>query len=218
MARNPKPSGRRQPPPSLTRESGFLPPKRTFVVFYEGEKTEREYILALKQEPAVRDNAAVEIRLNEETTGYAPLTLVQAAAGHRQRADETEAEIDEIWCIFDVEWPRNHPNLPQAITLANEARVNLAISNPCFELWLALHFQDQTAWLNNKQARRLRREHDAAIDKGLDGTRYMPLRHAAMVRSRSLEETHAGNDTEFPHNNPSSGMHRFIQAVESQPS
>ena len=27
--------------------------------------------------------------------------------------------------------------------------IRLAISNPCFELWLILHFQDHTAWLDN---------------------------------------------------------------------
>ncbi|MGK2957374.1 MAG: RloB family protein [Acidimicrobiales bacterium] len=185
-------------------------------MFCEGERTEPEYIFALKQEPAVRDIAAVDIRLNKETAGSVPMTLVRAATDHRQRADKEEGEIDEIWCIFDVEWPQNHPDLPEAITLAHNARVNLAISNPCFELWLALHFQDQAAWLKNDDARRLRRVHDAAIDKGLDGTLYMPLRHAAKDRARSLETNHAGNDTKFPHDNPSSGMHRFIQAVESK--
>lgn len=219
MARNRKPSGRKQTrPASLRRRSGFRTPKRTFVVFCEGERTEPEYIFALKQEPSVRDIAAVDIRLNKETAGSVPMTLVQAAIDHRRRVDEEEGEVDEIWCIFDVEWPRNHPELPRAITMAKAARVNLAISNPCFELWLALHFQDQAAWLDNDNARRLRRDHDAARDKGLDGAIYMPLRHAAARRARFLETMHVGNDTNFPNDNPSSGMHRFIQAVESEPS
>ena len=215
MARKRKPSGRKRPAPaSLTRRAGFRTPKRTFVVFCEGERTEPEYILALKQEPAVRDIAAVDIRLDMETAGSAPMTLVQAATNYRRRADDEEGEVDEIWCIFDVEWPRNHPELTQVITLAGASSVNLAISNPCFELWLALHFGDQTAWLDNDAARRLRRTHDGASDKGLDGALYMPLRHAAAGRARSLESDHGRNDTTFTDDNPSSGMHRFIHAVE----
>ena len=217
MARNRKPSGRKRPTPnSLKRRSGFRTPKRTFVVFCEGKRTEPEYISALKQEPAVREIAAVDIRLNKETAGSVPMTLVQAASDYRQRANEEEGEVDEIWCIFDVEWPRNHPDLPKAIALASKANVNLAISNPCFELWLALHFQDQTAWLSNDDARRLRRDHDASRGKGLDGALYMPLRRAAVDRARSLEVIHRDNHTSFPGDNPSSGMYRFIDAVESK--
>jgi hypothetical protein len=58
------------------------------------------------------------------------------AAEARSRAIEEEAEIDEFWCVFDVEWPRNHPGLLEAVQQAQANGIYLAISNPCFELWL----------------------------------------------------------------------------------
>ena len=197
---------------SLRRDVAVRTPKRTFLVFCEGEKTEPAYLKALKREPAVSDVASVDIRVDEETSGPLPLTLVDAAAKARARSSGEDGEIDEVWCIFDVEWPQNHPNLDRALARARESGVRVAVSNPCFELWLALHFDDHTAGLDT--ATRLRRTLDGSTDKGLDGATYMSRRAAAARRARSLDARHEGNGTKFPRDNPSFGMHRFLEAIE----
>lgn len=211
MAKGPK----RKPSKSssLRRKVGTRRPKRTFLVFCEGEKTEPDYLKALKREPAVRDVASVDIRIDKESHGAAPLTLVRLAAEARTRSADEEGEVDEVWCLFDVEWPRNHPNLNQAIDIAEDSDVRIAVSNPCFELWLVLHFQDQTAWLSTDEAVRLREHYDGTRSKSLDGASYMPLRADATRRARSLDKRHAGNRTPFPKDNPSSGMYRLLDAV-----
>ena len=199
---------------SLRRTVAVRAPKRTVLVFCEGKRTEPEYLKALKREPAVREVASVDIRINEETAGSAPLTLVTAAVEARARAFDEEGEVDEVWCLFDVEWPKNHPKLREAVALAEARDVLVAVSNPCFELWLALHFGDRTAWLDTRDAVRLRRSHDGSSGKGLDGPTYMPRRDDAARRARLLDGEHKRADREFPDDNPSSGMHRFLDAVE----
>ena len=201
---------------SLRRDVAVRTPNRTFLVFCEGEKTEPAYLKALKRDPAVRDVASVDIRVDEETSGSVPLTLVDAAVKARARSSGADGEIDEVWCIFDVEWPQNHPNLGRALARARESGVRVAVSNPCFELGLALHFEDHTAWLGTAAATRVRRTLDGTSGKGLDGATYMPRRAAAARRARTLEERHRGNETEFPHDNPSSGMFRFLDAIEAE--
>jgi hypothetical protein len=136
-----------------------------------------------------------------------------AAEAHSRAIDE-EGEIDEFWCVFDVEWPRNHPGLKEAVQRARANDIYLAISNPCFEVWLILHFRDQAAWLDNNGARRLRREFDGSSDKGLDAAKYMPLTAEAAGRAAELDRRHMRNSAVFPHDNPSSGMHRLLTAVE----
>ncbi len=212
MAKSPTRRSRAQAP--LRRRVASRAPKRTFLVFCEGRRTEPDYLKALKREPAVRDLASVDIRIHEDTLGSAPLTLVKAAADARARYGQDQSEIDEVWCLFDVEWPKNHPNLKEAIALAKRSNVKVAVSNPCFELWLLLHFQDQNAWLDTNAAKRLLRRHDDGYDKGLNGASCMLLRAEAARRARSLEGRHRDNGTSFPNNNPSSGMHRFLEAVE----
>jgi hypothetical protein len=136
---------------SLKRKVAIRQPRKTLVVFCEGEKTEPLYLSALKRQPSVRDVAAVDIRIETGHGGSVPRTLVSMAAGARSRAIDEDGEIDEFWCVFDVEWPRNHPGLSGAVQQACDDDIQLAISNPRFELWLILHFQDQGSWLDNQR-------------------------------------------------------------------
>jgi hypothetical protein len=199
----------------LKRKVATRRPRKTLVVFCEGERTEPEYLDALKRQPSVRDVAAVDLRVETGQGGSVPRTLVALATEARRRAINEEAEIDEFWCVFDVEWPRNHPGLEEAIQQAHANGIELAVSNPCFELWLILHFRDHGAWLDNNQARRLRRQLDGSGDKGLDAASYMPLTADAARRAAELDRRHLRDDTVFPHDNPSSGMHRLLVAVAS---
>lgn len=198
----------------LKRKVETRRPRKTLVVFCEGEKTEPEYLDALKRQPSVRDVAAVDLRAKTGRGGSVTRTLVAMATDARSRAIDEEGEIDEFWCVFDVEWPRNHPGLKEAIQQARANDVKLAISNPCFELWLILHFRDQAAWLDNNEARRLRRQLDGSSDKGLDAAKYMHLIGDAAGRAAELDRRHMQNSTAFPHDNPSSGMHRLLASVE----
>src|SRR5262249_29843778 len=153
---------------------------------------------------------AVDLRVQTRQGGLVPRTLVSMAIEARERAIDEDAEIDEFWCVFDVEWPRNHPGLDDAVKQANSNGIKLAVSNPCFEVWLILHFRDQAAWLDNNEARRLRRQLDGSSDKGLQPEMYMPLTVEAGRRAARLDKRHVQDGTSFPHDNPSSGMHHLI--------
>lgn len=143
-----------------------------------------------------------------------PLTLVSTAVKVRKQAIKEKDEIDEFWCVFDVEWPINHPYLKDAVEQARQNDINLAISNPCFELWLILHFQDQSSWMSNKDACRIRGQRDGARNKSIDPVQYMNLRNDARVRAELLDKRHEENGSSIPNNNPSSGMHRLLATLE----
>src|SRR6185312_4244684 len=142
-----------------------------------------------------------------------PLALVQLAVEAKERASSEHAEIDEFWCVFDVEWPQNHPNLPEAIALAEKHGINMAISNPCFELWLLLHHADQTGWLSTDEAdAAILTKQAAAKPKQVHGPTYIPPRRFAFTRARALDRAHERDGVSFPHNNPSSGMHLLLSS------
>jgi hypothetical protein len=202
------------PAKPLRRRVGARRPRRTLLIFCEGARTEPEYLEALRREPSVREAAAVDIRVERSAGGSAPLTLVKAAVNAKMRAEKEEGEIDEIWCLFDVEWPMNHPHLKEAKELARRKGILLGISNPCFELWLMLHFVDRTAFLDTGSAQRVRCSHDGETGKGLNGAIYMPRRAQAVARAAALEQHHRLNGTGFPDDNPSSGMYRLLISVE----
>lgn len=127
---------------------------------------------------------------------------------------DSDREFDEVWCVFDVEWPINHPELGESIELANRGGLKLAISNPCFELWLILHFQDYRKWVDNKEAIALKGKLDSkSRGKDLDFSVYSETISEANDRARELDIWHKGNETNFPNNNPSSGMYLLIESV-----
>ncbi|MFF3852975.1 RloB family protein [Micromonospora sp. NPDC002575] len=128
-----------------------------------------------------------------------------------RRQDE---EVDECWCVFDVEWPQNHPYLDEAVRLAARHGIRLAISNPCFELWLILHFREHNAFLTTSDAERQSRLLDGRPGKRIDGGRYVERRGDAAERAIALDRRHASNQTSFPDNNPSSTFHELLAAIE----
>jgi hypothetical protein len=191
----------------LRRKVASRPERKTVVVFCEGEASEPDYISALKRLPAVRNNTSMNIEIAPECG--VPLSLVKWAV-ERARDDE----VDECWCVFDVEWPKHHPNLDKALCLAQEHGIRLAISNPCFELWLILHFKDQTAFLTTAEAERRSRQFDGRAGKRIDADNYMQRRAAATKRAVALALRHQKDGTVFPDDNPSSSMYELLAAIE----
>lgn len=192
----------------LKRRTGTRPERKTILIYCEGEASEPDYISALKRVPEIRGNTAINLII--DATAGVPLKLVEKAIARKQR----DTEIDEYWCVFDVEWPHHHPNLDRAIRLAGAEGINVAVSNPCFELWLILHFQRHTGFLDNRSAEALSARLDGRRGKRIDGARYMPLRHEARARAETLARLHLRDGTTFPNDNPSSSMHLLLAAIE----
>jgi hypothetical protein len=145
-----------------------------------------------------------------------PLQLVKRAieakrAGARDEARGRGRPYDQIWCIFDRD---EHPNFDEAVSLAAVHGINLAISNPCIELWFILHFEDRAAFINRNEAQRRAAEllkcrkvlAAAALDRLIE--RY-PL---AADRARKLDSKHR-DDGSAPGTNPSSGCWRLIDEI-----
>lgn len=198
---------RRTKAKDLRRRTAIRPERKTVVVFCEGEASEPDYVNGLKRLPSIRGNTAIDIEIATERG--VPLTLVRLAID--RAADD---EVDECWCVFDVEWPKNHPNLKAAIALAKDHGIYLAVSNPCFELWLLLHFVDRTAFMDTNDAENKSRKLDGRSGKHMDADVYLPLRRVAADRAEKLAHRHEKNDTLFPNDNPSSSMFEFLAAVE----
>lgn len=56
--------------------------------------------------------------------------------------------------MIDVEAPAPHDGLDGALELARRHGVAVALSNPCFELWIMLHFKDVTRYNTSDGAQR----------------------------------------------------------------
>lgn len=200
---------RRRQGKSLKRRVGERPVLRTIVVFTEGKNSEPDYINGLRRLPHIAENVSLNIEIRPEHG--VPLTLVQLAAERQQ-----DSEVDECWCVFDVEWPKHHPNLDRAVSLAQKSNVSLAISNPCFELWLILHHKEHNGFADTCSAEKHSRTLDKRAGKSIDAAIYMPQRRIAAERAKKLAMRHERDGTRFPNDNPSSGMYAFLYALEGK--
>lgn len=178
------------------------------MVFCEGVVSEPDYLNGLKRLPEIRGNIAVSVEIDPEQG--VPLTLVNMAIDRLH-----DDEVDECWCVFDVEWPQHHPHLKKAIALAREHGVSVAVSNPCFEMWLLLHFEYQTRSMTTADAVRRSRHFDGRRGKRIDPSVYLPHRRTAARRAVDLKKRHLRNRTPFPQDNPSSTMSDLLAAIEN---
>ncbi|MEU4803342.1 RloB family protein [Actinosynnema sp. NPDC023587] len=93
--------------------------------------------------------------------------------------------------------------MAKAIVSAGKAGIALAVSDPCFELWLIPHFADHNAHIADYRAARvLLAKHLPAYDKKLDYTALHQGLDAAIARAKAL-----GPD------NPATAMWRLVEAA-----
>ena len=138
------------------RRAPFADPKPTILIVCEGQVSEPEYFTGFTR--AVR-NPRVTIRI--EGGAGVPQSVVEAAKrlkreAERQAKREKDDNIryDFVWCVFDID---DHPNIASASQMARDSGIELAISNPSFELWLLLHFRDNPGMQHRNQITRLLR-------------------------------------------------------------
>jgi hypothetical protein len=82
--------------------------------------------------------------------------------------EDGRSEGDSAWAVFDGdEHIQNDPNnWNDALQLADSNGIDLAVSNPNFELRLLLHFQDQHANVHRDQVIRELKKHLRKYEKG----------------------------------------------------
>jgi hypothetical protein len=77
----------------------------------------------------------------------------------------------------------------------------------------ALKREPEVRDTDNDQARRLRRELDGRQGKSITGSQYTGQRKDAARRAAKLAAFHHDNGAAVPHDNPSSGTFRLIEAT-----
>ena len=196
---------------SLGRRRPTRAVRQRFLLLCEGAVTEAGYFEDLRAELRT---ALVDIEIAGEHG--VPRSLVAAASArlkaarrvaHRQEDDSLA--YDQVWCVFDID---EHPDVAAALDQARAHGIELAISNPSFELWALLHFRDHRAHLGRQQARSLLKSHLPAYDKALPAERLRPLYREARRRARWLAENHERCGGEVT-GNPSSSVWRLVDAL-----
>ncbi len=173
----------------------------------EGE-TERNYFNSMKE----RDS---NIRIVLVKPGPAdPVRLVEACVDHMKDRDVDTDGGDLAICAFDVD--ENPPErIARALQLAEVHGIIIALSNPCFELWLTLHYEEVHRSVDRREAAAMIKRRYPKYTKTCDLKPMLAHRAAAMRRSRAIMNLAGATDvTDLVGINPSSSMHLALEAID----
>ena len=116
----------------IDRRSRPLPHRdaRLFIIAAEGKKTEKQYFSMFGNR-----RCQVHVITNEENKS-APAYILEQLQGFKKEFQLKED--DELWLMVDVDrW--GSKQLAAVAARAGQRKFHLAVSNPCFEVWLYLH-------------------------------------------------------------------------------
>lgn len=188
---------------AIARRPATVRERNRLLVICGSRVTERDYLRGLVDHLR---NPAVSVRIM--THPCAPAQLVAYA---RAQFTALDGDFDEIWCVFDVD---QFPDVAEAVETAAQHGIRVAVSNPCFELWLLLHFKEHGGHLATyNQVLPLLKRHVPGYDKArLRFRDYAPHWESAQERARKM--TPPGDEHKF---NPATGVWALTNEI-SQPS
>jgi hypothetical protein len=164
------------------RRHQFREPKKFFIIATEGECTEDLYFSALKPP---RD-AAIQLKILPTKKGKSAPKEVLARLKSYDR-DAGSGTRDELWLVIDRDSWTEADLDAVAAAIGELPKYHLALSNPCFELWLVLHRRDP-AGHNSEQLRRALKEELGSYDKsGYDVDALLPTMGDAIRRAERLD-------------------------------
>jgi hypothetical protein len=107
---------------------------RLFIIATEGAVTEKQYF-----EMFDSSRIKVEILSTGSDNQSAPEYVLERLNSFKERFDLNEDDM--LWLVIDVDrWGAEKLSL--VCREAKQKKYHLAVSNPCFEVWLCLHFCD----------------------------------------------------------------------------
>ncbi|OYZ18938.1 MAG: hypothetical protein B7Y39_12965 [Bdellovibrio sp. 28-41-41] len=117
-------------PRPLNRSSASRDAK-LFVIATEGEITEPQYFKLFR-------STRIQIKILKTEKGHsAPKKVLERLSAYKE--DYQLDKNDRLFLVIDTDrWPAK--TLAQVAKSCHEQNIILAASNPCFEIWIALHF------------------------------------------------------------------------------
>lgn len=158
----------------------------------EGARTEPIYFSELKARH--RDVVTVIVSKGREGQSNPQRVLDRLLEAIEKQATWTKR--DQAWLAIDTDAWSTDERQSLINRIANDSRLHLAISNPCFELWLVLHFQDTWPGATCKDLEQRLRKRDAlgAYSKNnYDVSTLIHLIDSAIERAERCDKTPEGH-------------------------
>lgn len=177
------------------------------LIVCEGSKTEPYYIDDMQR--ALRLTSMDVISGDESGTN--PKSITDRAKEEFKKRQRDGLTKENVWCVFDRD---DHEKVPDALIMAKDNGFNVCFSNPCFELWFLLHFENQTATIHRTAVeKKLKKMSNIpGYEKGMEGV-YDKIKEEqlrAIGYAESLRTKHTGDGNKET-SNPSTTADKLIR-------
>ena len=180
---------------------------RLIVIASEGKDTEQIYFKALAKEYTnPRVHVHILERSEDEQNSSSPEYVLKQLNNYKSLY-ELEAD-DELWLVVDKDRWTDAMLSRVATECTQEVSMHMALSNPCFELWLLLHLEDassltpkeQKQWMENRRKSRntdpflkvrLRQKMGSYHESAYDAPALIAHVEEAIVRAKALDKNPA---------------------------
>ena len=180
---------------------------RLIVIASEGKDTEQIYFKALAKEYTnPRVHVHILERSEDEQNSSSPEYVLKQLNNYKSLY-ELEAD-DELWLVVDKDRWTDAMLSRVATECTQEVSMHMALSNPCFELWLLLHLEDassltpkeQKQWMENRRKSRntdpflkvrLRQKMGSYHESAYDAPALIAHVEKAIVRAKALDKNPA---------------------------
>ncbi len=143
----------REPIP-LIRKGGFINAEKIYILSYEGTVSEKKYFEDFRKSDFFNDSGLIEtISLKRpKDRGSDPINVKKLL--QEAKREYNFKNTDEFWLVIDRDhWETIHNYNFDKLVEDCKAEKNfyLAMSNPCFEIWLILHLKDVNEYSKEEQ-------------------------------------------------------------------
>ena len=137
------------------RAVGIKTKRKYYLIVCEGEKTEPNYFLSLKN--SLPRGVLELVQVDIDGTGKNTLSIIDEAKKLRKKYENKYLrKIDKTWAVFDRDsFPAS--NFDNAIFKgeSTKPKINCAWTNEAFELWYLLHFNYYNTAISRNQYQKL---------------------------------------------------------------
>ncbi|MBN2525739.1 MAG: RloB domain-containing protein [Deltaproteobacteria bacterium] len=163
------------------RQLGQRRYRKLFVIAVEGVKTEPQYFAIFNDQQSV-----IRVNCLKGSHGSAPPKVLKRMEEHLRK--EGLKSSDEAWLVVDKDqW--TDEQLALLHRWAQERNnYGFALSNPKFEYWLLLHFEDGTGITSSRDCSERLERNLPGYDKGIDSSKMTRDRIDDAIRRAKLRD------------------------------
>jgi len=196
------------------RKRNVREPKRIILIVCEGE-TEKKYFNTFRTR--YRNN---NIKIHTDfILQNDSINLIKFTKTKRSLVKDFDAnEKDCAWCVFDVD-NNTDKVLKKVNDFAKKANIEIALSNPCIELWFLLHYKEVHSQISVQDSLSKLKEFIPNYKKGkIDYTILSKNTQKAISNAKKLNKTHEKNQIDLitTKSNPSTQVFKLIESINKK--